>query len=67
MTVIVSRITAAMDTRPATNVIGSKPVKASSTPRKLAPQIMPSVIRIAQFKSVPGMAFFVIMRAKIDI
>tara|TARA_Y100000766_G_scaffold70859_1_gene59486 strand:- start:469 stop:663 length:195 start_codon:yes stop_codon:yes gene_type:complete len=44
---------AAAPTRPAAKVIGPKPVRASSTPRKLAPQITPSVNSISQFKTCP--------------
>ena len=44
---------AAAPTLPAAKVIGPKPVRASSTPRKLAPQMTPSVKSISQFKTCP--------------
>jgi hypothetical protein len=63
--VITSRINAAADTRPAASVIGPNPVRASSTPRKLAPQITPSVIRISQFITMPEEEVFDVMPAKL--
>ena len=62
---ITHRINAAADTRPAASGIGPNPVRASSTPRKLAPQITPSVIKISQFIIMPEEGVFGVMPAKL--
>ena len=61
----INNMIAATDTRPATRVKGPKPVRDNSTPRKLPPQIRPSVISITQFKAVPEDALFPVMVVKL--